>query len=132
MENGYSQKLIESYVKLANNTLNTAYSNFKASDFRVASSLAYYAMFYSANAAILKVGVKPPKTHQGVLSLFSKYYVKTGKIDGKFSKYLKKASDIRQISSYDVLAEISEKDTVITLDNAKEFVMAVRKVISYS
>jgi uncharacterized protein (UPF0332 family) len=61
MENGYSQKLIESYVKLANDTLNTVYNNFKASDFRVASSLAYYVMFYSANAAILKAGVRPPK-----------------------------------------------------------------------
>ena len=132
MENGYSQKLIESYVKLANDTLNTVYNNFKASDFRVASSLAYYAMFYSANAAILKVGVKPPKTHQGVLSLFSRYYVKTGKIDGKFSKYLKDASDIRQISSYNVLAKISGKDAAIILNNAKEFVITVRKVIAYN
>ena len=129
MENGYSEKLIKSYLELADDTLEGAYSNYNESRFRVATSLAYYAMFYCANGAIVNAGAKPPKTHRSVISEFSRYYVKTGKLDSKFSKYLSKAMDSRQVSSYNILADISKKDTLILLGNAKEFIRIVKKAI---
>ncbi|MCC8150490.1 MAG: HEPN domain-containing protein [Lachnospiraceae bacterium] len=59
----------------------------------------YYAMF-SATRAILALDGADFSKHAGVISFFQKEYIKTGKIDVKYSKYLMNAFQIRNHADY--------------------------------
>ncbi len=131
MEEVYSKSLLESYVKLADKTLEESYLNFENSLLRPAASLAYYAMFYSATAALISARIRPPKTHRGVVASFSNYYIKTGKLEKKFSRYLNRALAIRQASTYDVTIEPDKVAVENTLKNAEEFVITVKNTLGY-
>ena len=125
----YSKSLLESYLSLADRTLGYAYSNLKEGMIRPAISSAYYSMVYAASAALIKIRVKPPKTHSGLVSLFNMYYIKTNKIDKKFSEYFSQALDARQKSTYSVTMEPTEMAAVTIVGSAKEFVEIVKKTI---
>jgi len=76
----------------------------------------YYSMFYAVLALFIKTdtNVRTSK-HSGIISIFDKEFVHTGKLDKHYSKNLHKAFIIRQEGDYKELVEL-------TLENATEFV----------
>ena len=62
MAGKYSKNLLESYLKVADEALRDAKSRYDENSFRASAHSAYYAMFYSANAALIKIGAKLPRT----------------------------------------------------------------------
>jgi len=68
--------------------------------------------------------------HSGVIGLFDKEFVLTGKIDKKYSKMLHSMFDDRQEFDYRELVEISMNDAINAVDCAKDFIDAVKKFIN--
>ena len=68
--------------------------------------------------------------HAGVIAYFQKEYVKTKKFDTKFSKYLQNAFQIRNVCDYDDFYIASKQDAEIQIEQAKEFLDAVKKYLS--
>jgi uncharacterized protein (UPF0332 family) len=63
----------------------------------------YYAMFDIARAALLSAGVREdelPRTHSGLIGLFSKHAVLSGRIDQKLFGALGRAESLRLIADY--------------------------------
>ena len=91
---------------------------------------AYYSMFYTLLALFLKadIALKTSK-HAGVISIFDKEFVHTGKIDKHYSKILHKAFDARQEGDYKELVEISAEDADEHVNLAKEFLTGIRVFI---
>lgn len=91
---------------------------------------AYYSMFYLLLALFLKsdVNIKSSK-HKGVLSLFDKEFVKTGKIDKRYSEMLHATFDARQEGDYKELIQFSSEEAAGFVERAEEFLTAVRKLI---
>lgn len=89
---------------------------------------AYYAMFYAVLALFLKtdITIKTSK-HIGVISVFDKEFVKTGKIDKRYSTILHDVFDARQDSDYKEFIELSLKDANEFVGLAKEFLDGVKK-----
>src|SRR3990172_7668394 len=72
---------------------------------------AYYSMFYAVLALFLKTGIKiKTSKHIGVISLFDREFVKTGKIDKRYSTILHDVFDARQESDYKEFVELTLKD----------------------
>lgn len=91
---------------------------------------AYYSMFYAVLALLLKGGIEVKTSkHAGVISLFDKEFVLTGKIDPKFSKALHRMFLARQEVDYKELVEFSIGDAEEAVHQAKEFVIALRDLI---
>lgn len=68
-----------------------------------ACNRAYYAMFDAARAALLQAGIEDLsgiKSHSGLISAFSLYLVKTGKVSVDLGKSLNKVEDLRLIADY--------------------------------
>lgn len=59
--------------------------------------------------------------HSGVISYFQKEYIKTGKFDVKYSRYLQTAFQIRNSCDYDDFFIASKKDAEEQYDRAEEF-----------
>lgn len=70
----------------------------------------YYAAFHAAKALLLTEGLEE-RSHKGLGRLFSLHFVKSGKIDPKFSRILSHSQKDREEADY--LAEY-----VFTIDDA--------------
>ena len=91
--------------------------------YEIATSRAYYAMFYAAQALLATQGLSYSK-HSAVIAAFGREFAKTGKLDPKLHRYLIGAQASRQTGDYaiDVHMPPEEANRIITW--AKEFYTA--------
>ena len=88
----------------------------------------YYALF-TAVRAVLALEMVDYTKHAGVISHFQKEYIKTGRFDTKYSKYLQRAFQIRNSCDYDDFYLISKQDAEEQYEHAAEMVLAVQQFI---
>jgi uncharacterized protein (UPF0332 family) len=112
----------------AKDDLKSAETLFEKGQFAHSMSRSYYCMF-DATRAILSFDKFDSKKHSGVLSFFNRNYIKTGKIDVKFSRYLKAAQIIRLDCDYDDFYIADKKTAQLQLENAKCFLEMVEKFL---
>ena len=91
---------------------------------------AYYSMFYMVLALFLQmnVDVKTSK-HTGVISIFDREFVLSGKIDKKYSKMLHQMFDDRQEFDYKELVVVTKEDAKKSITYAEDFINALKKFI---
>ena len=77
---------------------------------RASSNRSYYAMF----------------KHSGVISLFNRLYVKSGRFPKDFSKWLRRAFDLRTRCGYASMVTVSPDETAELIAHAEQFVDRVR------
>jgi uncharacterized protein (UPF0332 family) len=87
----------------------------------------YYSMFYAVLALFIHSNT-PHKTskHSGVIGIFNKEFIHTGKLDARFAKMLYDLFDERMELDYRDFAEVSEEDARNGVSAAKEFVTAIK------
>jgi uncharacterized protein (UPF0332 family) len=83
---------------------------------------AYYAAFYAVLALFLKndINLKSSK-HAGILSLFDREFIHSGKIDRAYSKIIHRLFDERQAVDYKEFSEVTPENARALLDKAREF-----------
>ncbi|MEK7812234.1 MAG: HEPN domain-containing protein [Candidatus Desantisbacteria bacterium] len=89
---------------------------------------AYYSMFYAVLALLVTL-CKGSSKHSGVIGLFDAEFVKKGIFHKEMSRALHQAFDLRQMSDYRELVEVSIDDAKELLQGAKRFVDEVREYI---
>jgi uncharacterized protein (UPF0332 family) len=89
---------------------------------------AYYSMFYAILALFLKtdINIKTSK-HIGVISIFDKEFILTGKVDKYYSEILHKMFNVRQKGDYKELVELSHEDAAEFVKLAEEFLDGVKR-----
>jgi uncharacterized protein (UPF0332 family) len=89
----------------------------------IAASRTYYAMFYLAEALLIRKGLHF-SSHSAVIAAFGKEYAKTGEIDSRYHQYLIKAQSIRQISDYGFNESLPKEDVEQLIEWARAFYQA--------
>jgi hypothetical protein len=116
------QQLIAYRLDRAKETLEDAHLLFKQEgSLESVVNRAYYAMFYATLAVLTTVG-KGSSKHSGVIALFDRFFVKTGKFPTKMSKALHKAFDLRQFGDYRELVQLDRRQVEETLSSADQYV----------
>ena len=115
-----TREVIEGFLSHAKKKLEVAERLRSQGDWADAISRAYYAAFHAAQALLLAEGFKA-RTHRGVVALFGLHFVKTGRVEPKFSKYLQNLQDDRERGDYEVYAVLDEADALDALREAREF-----------
>jgi len=82
-------KLIKYRFQQAQETLAVAGELFENNHYKDAVNCAYYAMFYCSLGLLAAKNVGSSK-HSGVLSLFSRYFIKTGQISIETGRHLRR------------------------------------------
>jgi len=87
----------------------------------------YYAMFYAVLALFIHSNT-PHKTskHSGVIGIFNKEFIHTGRLDARFGKMLYDLFDERMELDYRDFAEVSEEDARNAVSAARDFVSAIK------
>ncbi len=80
----------------------------EAEKYEDAVSRAYYAFFEMALAALLTKKITA-KTHHGAITLFSKYFVKTGKVPIGVSRWMERARIAREDADCEIMYKEFDK-----------------------
>ena len=98
-----------------------------------ASNRAYYAMFDAARAGLLAIApdakVETIKTHNGLITVFSQRFVKTGKIPVELGRNLNRVEEIRLMADYKGDSVDAEAATW-AVEQAGIFLQSIRDVIN--
>ncbi len=122
------EDLVKYRLESAEERLQSAKILLDAKSLKDSVGRSYYSMFTAVRALLARDGVDFSK-HAGVISYFQKEYVKTGKFDTKYSKYLSQAFQIRNNTDYADFYIVSEKDAAEQYEKAKSFIEAIQKYL---
>jgi uncharacterized protein (UPF0332 family) len=95
-------------------------------DYDSAVSRAYYAMFYLAEALLLKQGLSF-SSHKAVIAAFGKHFIKTGKLKEDFHRALIDAFEKRQVGDYESQVYTDRETAEEVLTKAKAFVEEISR-----
>lgn len=111
-------------IKRARRYLKSAEMLLRDKDFESSVSRTYYAMFYTAQAALLTKNLSF-SSHKGVISAFGEHFVKTGIFPKEMGRELNRAFEKRQVGDYEYTFVISDDEAKQMLQSGKEFVNAI-------
>lgn len=87
---------------------------------------AYYAMFYAVLALLIKEEINPKTSkHSGIIAIFDKEFVHSGKFDRRFSRMLHRMFDTRQECDYKELVVISGEEAAEAVQQSADFVAEI-------
>lgn len=89
-----------------------------------ATSRAYYAAFYAAEAALLQLG-ETRSSHSGLIAAFGALVVKKGGFETNIAALLRELFDLRNDADYDLLGSLTQDDARRAIASAERFVSAV-------
>lgn len=106
-------------IKMAQESLAAARLLLEEGFVDIAAGRAYFTMFYAAQAFLLADDQSFSK-HSAVIAAFGRDFVKTGKIDPKFHRYLIDAQEVRLLADYRG-QRLSADEAQLQIDRAEEF-----------
>jgi len=121
-----TRKQSKIHILRAKENLKEAKILFREKSFRGAVSRAYYSFFEVAHAALITKGFVP-KTHAGMIQLFSLHFIKTNKIPAKFARFFSIAREAREEADYQFLKEFKKEETERIIKTAGDFIEIIEK-----
>ena len=112
----------------ARRSLKAARLHLDEGDYDFAASRAYYAAFYSMEAALLMKGITC-STHGGVLTEFSKYFIKNGTLPSDFGAKAARLFRERQTGDYEFDVSITAVDASEDVDIAETMIVAIEELL---
>lgn len=125
MPDNTREDLAKYRLEMSNEHMKSAKALLDIGSYKDSIGRSYFAMF-SAVRALLALEAVDFSKHSGVISYFQKEYIKTGKMEVKYSKSLSQAFQIRNNADYQVFFVVSKKDAEEQFERAEEFVDAVK------
>ena len=116
-------------LEMAEERLHSSKVLLEAGSYKDSIGRSYYAMFTAIRALLAMEGQDFSK-HAGVIAYFQKEFVKTGKVDRKYSKYISQAFQIRNNTDYADFFIVSAQDAKEQYEKAKEFLKVIVKYLS--
>lgn len=119
------KELIEYRLKMAEDRLHSSRILLLEGSYKDSINRSYYAIFTSVRALLAMEGQDFSK-HAGVIAYFQREFIKTGKFEKKYSKYISQAFQIRNNVDYTDFFLVSEQDARLQYERAIEFLSAVK------
>jgi len=124
-----TEELIRGYLAKAEEKLVSVKNLIADGSYDDAVSRAYYAAFHAASALLLSEGLTAD-THSGLVNLFGLHFVKSGKFDKKFGKYLSTLKENRENGDYEVFSAIDKETADSASVEAEAFVKEMKRYLS--
>lgn len=127
-----TKEFVTRQMELAREYLNDSAVSLEMGSFRTAIDRAYYAMHHSAVALLCHLGVRPPRSHAGLMSVFGQEVVNKGIMPREFGPMLRIANRARMEGTYSPYANITESLAQKNVNNARLFVDRVADALNES
>lgn len=114
------KSIVKEYLNNAREKISSAGILLEHQKYDDSVSRSYYAVFHCVQALLLSAGLKA-ESHSGARHLFGLHFIKTGKFDKKYARYLKNLKDDRENGDYGIFSLIEEKEARDSIGEAEEF-----------
>jgi len=118
--------LVRYWIEQAEEALHAARILLREGSLRGSVNRSYYAMFYAV-LALLASRKEETSKHSGVIALFDRLYVRTEVFPTDFSKWLRRAFDLRTRCDYGTTLTVTTEETASQIEHASSFLSAVRE-----
>jgi uncharacterized protein (UPF0332 family) len=120
-----TEKLLEKAAR----SIRAAERLLKDDDMDFATSRAYYAMLYVAEALLNERALRFKK-HGGVHAAFAQQFIKTHQMDPKFHRWMVDAFDERIQGDYDVESAMDAEEVTAMIERAREFLQEAQRFLA--
>lgn len=120
--------LIRTQMRKSEEKLNAAKTLFREGFVDDAISRAYYSMFHAASAVLFAEGITV-ESHSALKTMFGLRFVKTGKIDKKYGRWLNKLKDERENGDYDIFTSFEREDAKEDINEVEEFLSEMKRFL---
>ena len=117
------------FVNKAETKLKHSKALFEIEGYADSVSLSYYCMFLCAKALLVKKECNIPKTHQGLIQLFSLKYVHEDDFRYNIYKYLANTQSNREDADYSAIDNIGRELAEKRIIEAEEFLNETKKFL---
>jgi uncharacterized protein (UPF0332 family) len=93
-----------------------------------AISRAYYGVFHAASAVLLAEGITVD-SHSALKTMFGLHFIKTGKIDKKYGRWLNRLKDERENGDYGIFTSFDREDAKNSITEAEEFIQEMKRYL---
>ena len=122
-------KEIAAFIVKAETKLKHSEALFEIEGYADSVSLSYYSMYLCAKALLIKKDCDIPKTHNGLIQLFSLKYVHEDEFRYNVYKYLANAQSDREDADYSAIDSIGEDLAKKRINQAEEFLKETKKFL---
>lgn len=119
---------LEIIFKKTIETLKAAEVTFANGFYETSINRSYYAVFYAANALLMKKGIKT-KTHKGIVKKFNLEYIHNDNFDKDLGRILSKLQKERIKADYDFYLKPTENKAKKDLNDARRFIEECKKFL---
>ncbi len=88
----------------------------------------YYACFHALHALFVANGLYA-RTHDGLITLFGKEFVQTGKVDKQYGRYLARMEQLRKLADYNCTTNITEDEVDELRQPAHSLIETIKELI---
>lgn len=125
---GDRKALIENYKDKSRETMENVRFLLDNNKLSLAVHQIYYGIYYMLSALALKEQFKTSK-HAQLIGWFNKTYVKTSRIDKKYSKIVQKAFENRMEGDYNILADFAKEEVEQSFEEMKECIAEIERLL---
>lgn len=116
------QKQVRGYWAKAQQRLEVARGLREQGHIEEAVSLAYYAAFWAAKALLQAEGVEA-RSHDGVRTMVSLHFIRTGRLPREAGRFLARRHDERWRADYEAESFLTDEDAEIAITEAEQFLL---------
>jgi len=116
----------EAHIRRAERSLKSSVFLLEKGMYEDAASRAYYSVFHAAKAALASVE-EHPKTHEGVVRMFGKRFVKTGVFPAEIGKTLVLAKGLREKVDYEPTIVVQKEHVEDIIGKATNFLKIINE-----
>ena len=128
MTENYYKDIARYRMTKAMEILTEARQTYMIGTYRVSVTLSYYCIL-TAMRSLLAVKSRDSKSHEGVITLFHKLYVKTGLFPKEFNKIIKEMKNLREEADYGDFVEITNAEAAEKIEYAEAFLKKAEEVL---
>lgn len=96
--------------------------------FDLAANRYYYACFHALHALLIKNGLFC-HTHSGLISEFGKQFVRTGKVDVSYGRFVSRLEQLREKSDYNCNYDVDRDDVVDMINPTHELIALIESML---
>lgn len=113
-------------IEKAKKLLNDAFNLFNSGSYESSINRSYYAVLTASRSLLILRGIDP-ETHEGVKTMLSKEFIRTGILPKEFGETFRSIQARRFDSDYGDYIDISMEEALDSLKRAEKFVQVVEE-----
>ena len=121
-------QMVQHHMTKADQMLAQAKEMYALKHFDLATNRYYYACFHAVHALLVSNGLSA-KTHEGLLSVFGKEFVLTGKIDRKYSSFLARMEQLRKKADYNCVFDVTAEEVESMHSPACDLLQEIKRLL---